>query len=144
MTAMPKKPTGITYADRPAQVRVERFRPYADNVLVLMDHHRDARKEERTEGGLIVPMSSKEPGREQACWATVIAAGPGHYADKWHGQEKGTDSIGSSVFVPCEVKEGDRVILSGPLAGDAIVIDGLEHRVCRAGYMGSVIAVMES
>lgn len=129
------------YAHRPAQVRATRFRPYADNVLVLMDHHRDARKEERTEGGILVPMAAKEP--TGACWATVIAAGPGHYADKWYGQEKGTDSIGSSAFVPCEVKEGDRVLISGPLAGDAIVIDGMEHRVCRAGQLGSVIAVVE-
>lgn len=129
MTAAKK----ITYADRPFQASFEgrNLRCYADNVLVLMDHHRDARDEKRTTGGIIIVHDAREPGPSEAVRATVVAVGPGRYDDVWLGQEQGTAQIGSSKFIPSELKAGDRILLQGPLCGDQLVLDGVEHRVVR-------------
>lgn len=120
-----------TYADRPAQVSHDsaRFRPVGDQCLILFDHIRDARKEVMLSSGLIVPHSARKPEASEACWATVIAAGPGRYADKFLDRERGTSRIGSGVFIENDVKAGQRVLIQGPLCGDAVVIDGLEHRI---------------
>ena len=126
-----KTTKSIEYANRPAQVSAasERIAPKGSNAIILYDFIRDARADnDRTDGGILIPKTTT-PQRDEACWATVVAAGPGSYLDKWISQEAGSSRLGSSVFVESELKPGMRVLVQGPLCGDAVVIDGLEHRI---------------
>lgn len=81
-----------------------------DNVLVLLDMHRDARNEERRlASGLYIPRTTEQPkSAVGGQWGTVINAGNS-----------------------CEVRTGDRVLVESALVGDQIILDGLEHRICR-------------
>lgn len=105
--------TGVFRAD---ELSMPRVRMYQDNVLVLMDWIRDMRRERKTEGLLVLPGTEK-PGKGEEVWASVLAAGPGYHEGK--------------RFIPCEVKPGDRVLVDSADAGDAVLLDGLEHRIVR-------------
>lgn len=131
MTAAKK----ITYADRPAQVSSDagKIRLLGDQIIFLYDFIRDAREESKTASGLLyVPKNATQPAHSETVWGTVIAVGPGRYLDKFLDRERGTSQIGSSAFLPMELKAGDRIAVMGPLCGDAVMIDGLEHRICCA------------
>lgn len=112
---------------------------YQDNVLVLMDYIRDARKEERTVGGIITPQTAKKPKRAEAVYATVVLAGPGAHITEY-SDHAGSKRAESSVFHECPVKAGDRVLVDAANAGQPVPIDGLEHRIIR---QHNVIGVVE-
>lgn len=114
------------------------LRMFQDNVLVLMDHIRDARKEE-TRGGIVLPQTAKKPGKAEAVLATVILAGPGAHITEF-ADHFGSKRAGSTVFHECPVKPGDRVIVDSADAGQPITIDGLEHRIIR---QHNIIGVIE-
>jgi len=113
----------------------ERIRPAADNVLVRLDIHMAA-VEERTPGGIIKPdmreweyalkgddpRVRKAPDPNQGQWAIVIAAGPGHYHDKFLSLEEGMSTDGSHVFVPMDpdIQPGARVLVEDERCGDRI------------------------
>lgn len=88
-----------------------------DNLLVLLDMHRDARSEERQlASGLYIPRTAEQPkAASEAQWATVVRAGKA-----------------------CEVRDGDRVLVESALVGDQIIFDGIEHRICRESVVMAV------
>jgi co-chaperonin GroES (HSP10) len=96
----------------------ERLRLAGDNILVLMDHHRDVR-EMRTAGGLYVPQQAR-PGAAEAVWATVISCGRGTLREP----------------MPC--KAGDRVLVDSAMQGDRYEIGGVECRVIRQANLMAV------
>jgi len=85
---------------------MENLKPYADNVILLIEP-------EVTKIGLIhvVPKRNVRGSRV----ARVLASGPGFYKDPSYGNPQG-------VFVPNEVKAGDRVIVDA-LAGQNYQLD---------------------
>jgi co-chaperonin GroES (HSP10) len=131
----------IVYADRPAQASfgARKLRVLRDGAIILYDFIRDARTEETLPSGLIVPKTARQPERTEACLATVIAAGPGRYLDRFLDQERGYSRVASDVFIQSEFKAGDRVLVQGPLAGDAVMIDGLEHRIVVSDVILGVV-----
>lgn len=82
-----------------------------DNVLVLMDHHRNV-TQQRTAGGLYVPQQVA-PGANEAVWATVLACGRGTLREP----------------MPCKAE--DRVLVDSAMQGDRYHIAGRECRVIR-------------
>ena len=82
-----------------------------DNVLVLMDHHRNVR-DQRTAGGIYLPDQAGPDGRT-AVWATVMACGKGTTREP----------------MPC--KPGDRVLVDSAAQGDVCHIAGVQHRIIR-------------
>lgn len=120
-----------------------KFRPYADNILVLPDWLRDRHRERRSAGGIVMPTRSGEPRDYDAVLATVIAAGPGAFDDEIRhddgipgGKPK---RLGSRKFVPCQVKAGDRVLVQCAVMGEPWIVDGMEHRVIRANNVVGVV-----
>lgn len=113
------------------------FRPYRDNVLVLLDVHNpdhpDHPRNRKTAGGIYIPETSAPTDGFGSVWGTVIASGPGNFAE-WDPR----------VFIPNEVKPGDRVCITGErhnkradLVGDVFFVDGVEHRIVRAHDLGA-------
>jgi chaperonin GroES len=82
---------------------------YDDRVLV-----KPAAAETKTAGGIIIPDSAKEKPQK----GTVVAAGPGKYAEQ------------TGNIIPVKQKVGD-VILYGKYAGTEITIDGEEYLIMR-------------
>lgn len=93
------------------------IRPLGDHVLV-----KPLSKEEKTEGGIILPDTAKEKPQE----GEVLAVGPGRLL------ENGTR-------VQPEVKVGDKVIYS-KYGGTEIKIDGVEHLIMRES---DILAIKE-
>ncbi len=85
------------------------FIPHSDRVLIEADA-----AEERTAGGLIIPDTAKEKPQK----GTVVAVGPGKYADL------------TGNLIPMTKKVGDKV-LYGKYAGNEITIDGKEYLILR-------------
>ncbi len=113
-----------------AEKSLDGLRMYQDNVLVLMDYIRDARKEETSEGGIVLPQQAKKPGRAEAVYATVVQAGPGAHimgVEDHYGVKRAL----STTFHECPVKTGDRVVVDQAQAGQPLTIGGLEHRIIR-------------
>ncbi len=127
-----------TYKGIATEKSLEGLKMYQDNVLVLMDHIRDARKEE-TRGGIVIPQQAKRPGKAEAVYATVVLAGPGAHITGYE-DHLGTKRALSTVFHECPVKPGDRVLVDSASAGQPVPIGGLEHRIIR---QHNVIAVVE-
>jgi co-chaperonin GroES (HSP10) len=117
-----------------------RFRMRSDNVLVLMDWIRDMRKEEKSASGLLVLPGTKKPDNREAVPALAVDVGPGSFIDKWLDRERGTSAVGSRVFLKPDFAAGDRVLIDKSWSGDAVMIDGLEHRIVR---IDNVIGVIE-
>jgi co-chaperonin GroES (HSP10) len=111
--------------------------PRNDNVLILMDWHRDARADTFSSGGILLPGQAKKPKELEAVPATVVACGPGRHIAL--GDKDGPDYIGTSHFVPCPVQPGDRVLVDWAAQGDPIVVDGVEHRIIRQHNILGVI-----
>jgi hypothetical protein len=125
----------------------DRIRALADNVLVRLDIHLP-KEERRTAGGIVIPhmeeweytlggedkRAVKTPNANAGQWATVVAAGPGHYRDKWLGLEEGTAPDGSPIFVPMDpdIQPGARVLVEDARCGDRLFsTEYHEYRMVR-------------
>jgi len=93
-----------------------KFRPLADRVLI-----KRIDKEEKTDGGIIIPDTAKEKPQE----AEVIAVGPGKL------REDGERS-------PIDVKEGDRILV-GKYSGSDIKIGDEEYVILREDEILAII-----
>ncbi len=85
------------------------FIPDSDRVLIEADA-----AEERTAGGLIIPDTAKEKPQK----GTVVAVGPGKYADL------------TGNLIPMRKKVGDKV-LYGKYAGNEITLNGKEYLIMK-------------
>ena len=86
------------------------FRAYADNVVLAFEP-----RDTETKSGIALVHSGKNGAREHRT-ARVVASGPGY----WH--RFGTSQRSTRVFIPNEVKQGDRVIVDA-LAGQDYRMD---------------------
>lgn len=122
---------------------VTSIRPRADNVIVRLTAHQEARVEKTTKVGIIIPqMSVSEVDPTKSAEATVVACGPGYHPDKWIDHEQGTAPVGVVGFIPMdpEIVPGARVILERGDCGDRVYDDERsEYRCVRAH---NIIAVL--
>jgi chaperonin GroES len=86
-----------------------KIKPFADRVVVEA-----APAETMTASGLYIPETAQEKPQK----GTVIAVGPGKYADL------------TGNLIPLSVKIGDQV-LYGKYSGQEISIDGKEYLIMR-------------
>lgn len=115
------------------------FGLHRDNLLVLFDATRDARKDERvTEGGIIVPKTGDglRPNTHDVP-ATVVAIGPGCH--RRYIDPKGVEVDNPRVWLepPCAV--GDRVLVDVSEQGQRYDHNGLEHRIVRFHNIEAVL-----
>ena len=85
------------------------IKPSSDRVVVEA-----AAAEEKTASGIIIPDTAKEKPQK----GTIVAVGPGKYADL------------SGVLIPMAYKVGD-VVLYGKYAGTEVTVDGKEYLIMR-------------
>ncbi|TFF38293.1 co-chaperone GroES [Mucilaginibacter psychrotolerans] len=85
------------------------IKPSADRVVVQA-----AAAETKTASGIYVPETAQEKPQK----GTVVAVGPGKYADL------------SGTLIPMSVKVGDE-ILYGKYAGTEVTVDGKEYLIMR-------------
>jgi chaperonin GroES len=83
---------------------------YDDRVLV-----QPAKAEEKTAGGIIIPDTAKEKPQK----GTVIAVGPGKYAEQ------------TGNLIPLKQQVGD-LVLYGKYSGTEISIDGQDYLIMRS------------
>lgn len=88
----------------------EKFELYDDRVLI-----KPAAAEEKTAGGIIIPDTAKEKPQK----GTVIAVGPGKYAEQ------------TGNLIPLKQKVGDEV-LYGKYAGTEIPVKGEDYLIMRS------------
>jgi chaperonin GroES len=93
------------------------IKPLEDRVLVQI-----VEAEETTASGLVIPDSAKEKPQE----ATVVAVGPGRWAD-------------DDDRIPMDVKEGDTVVFSR-YGGTELKYDGQEYLLLN---QRDILAVVE-
>lgn len=93
------------------------IQPIADRVVVEA-----APAEEKTASGLYIPDTAKEKPQQ----GTVVAVGPGKYADL------------TGNLVPLTVKVGD-VVLYGKYGGTEITYEGKEYLIMRESDLYAVI-----
>ena len=93
------------------------IKPLEDRVLVQINE-----AETTTASGLVIPDSAKEKPQE----ATVIAVGPGRWAD-------------DDDRIPMDVKEGDVVIFS-KYGGTEVKYDGHEYLLLNARDILAVVS----
>jgi chaperonin GroES len=93
------------------------IKPSADRVVVEA-----AAAEEKTASGIIIPDTAKEKPQK----GTIVAVGPGKYADL------------SGVLIPMAYKVGDEV-LYGKYAGTEITVDGKEYLIMRESDIFAVL-----
>lgn len=124
-------------------MQISKLRVLQDNVLLRFQHTADAHSDKLSPGGIFIPRTALAPDAGSAIEATVIAAGPGYYADRWLGQELGTAIPGSPTFIPLDaaIKPGARVLCNAQaLAADKVYDDGRsEYRIVRASCIEAVI-----
>ncbi|PJJ83828.1 co-chaperone GroES [Mucilaginibacter auburnensis] len=85
------------------------IKPLGDRIVVEA-----APAETKTASGLYIP----ETAQEKPQHGTIVAAGPGKYAEQ------------TGNLIPLSVKEGDKV-LYGKFAGQEITIDGKSYLIMR-------------
>ncbi|OOQ58479.1 co-chaperone GroES [Mucilaginibacter pedocola] len=85
------------------------IKPSADRVVIQA-----AAAETKTASGIYVPETAQEKPQK----GTVVAVGPGKYADA------------SGSLIPMTVKVGDEV-LYGKYAGTEVTVDGKEYLIMR-------------
>lgn len=120
------------------------FRPYQDNVLLLMDPIPD-----QTKSGLHIVQ--REASRRGHRTATVVAVGPGHRGIPCWSHPEGAE-------IPTQVRPGDKVVVDA-LAGQAwdkrfdrsvprhngskgeLLLQRGEYRIVREG--GEILGVIE-
>ena len=88
----------------------ENFELYDDRVLV-----KAAAAEEKTAGGIIIPDTAKEKPQR----GTVIAVGPGKYAEQ------------TGNLIPVKQQPGD-LVLYGKYAGTEIQVGGQAYLIMRS------------
>lgn len=86
------------------------FELYDDRVLI-----KPAAAEEKTAGGIIIPDTAKEKPQK----GTVVAAGPGKYAEQ------------TGNLIPVKQQVGD-VVLYGKYAGTEISVEGVDYLIMRS------------
>jgi chaperonin GroES len=104
-----------------------KIKPLHDWVVI-----QKADAEEKSPGGIIIP----EVAKEKPQWGTVVTAGPGAYKSE-KGKNKGKDK---KIFVPTEVKAGDRVLYEKYMARDLETFKG-EITMVREEH---ILGVLES
>jgi len=82
---------------------------YDDRVLI-----KPATAQEKTSGGIIIPDTAKEKPQK----GTVIATGPGKYAEQ------------TGTLIPVKQQAGD-VVLYGKYSGTEINVDGEDYLIMR-------------
>ena len=85
------------------------IKPLGDRVVVQA-----APAETKTASGIYIP----ETAQEKPQHGTIVATGPGKYAEQ------------TGNLIPLAVKEGDKV-LYGKFAGQEITIDGTDYLIMR-------------
>nr|WP_294940868.1 co-chaperone GroES [uncultured Mucilaginibacter sp.] len=85
------------------------IKPSADRVVVQA-----AAAETKTASGIYIPETAQEKPQK----GTIVAVGPGKYADN------------SGALIPMTVKVGDE-ILYGKYAGTEVTVDGKEYLIMR-------------
>ena len=85
------------------------IKPLGDRVVVEA-----APAETKTASGIYIP----ETAQEKPQHGTIVATGPGKYAEQ------------TGNLIPLSVKEGDKV-LYGKFAGQEITIDGTDYLIMR-------------
>ena len=93
-----------------------KFRPLHDRVVV-----KRITADEKTKGGIIIPVSAKEKPSE----GQVIAVGPG-----------GRDEAGK--LIPIDIKVGDKVLF-GKWSGTEIKLDGEELLIMKESDIMGVV-----
>jgi len=84
-------------------------KPIGDRIVIEA-----APAETKTASGIYIP----ETAQEKPQYGTVVAVGPGRYADQ------------TGTLIPMTVKAGDKVIY-GKFAGQEFPIDGKDYLVMR-------------
>jgi chaperonin GroES len=93
------------------------IKPIADRVVVEA-----APAEEKTASGIYIPDTAKEKPQQ----GTVVAVGPGKYAEQ------------TGNLVPLSVKVGD-VVLYGKYGGTEITFEGKEYLIMRETDLYAVL-----
>jgi len=93
------------------------IKPIADRVVVEA-----APAEEKTASGIYIPDTAKEKPQQ----GTVVAVGPGKYAEQ------------TGNLVPLSVKVGD-VVLYGKYGGTEITYEGKEYLIMRETDLYAVL-----
>jgi chaperonin GroES len=93
------------------------IKPIADRVVVEA-----APAEEKTASGIYIPDTAKEKPQQ----GTVVAVGPGKYAEQ------------TGTLVPLSVKVGD-VVLYGKYGGTEITFEGKEYLIMRETDLYAVL-----
>ena len=93
------------------------IKPIADRVVVEA-----APAEEKTASGIYIPDTAKEKPQQ----GTVVAVGPGKYAEQ------------TGNLVPLSVKVGD-VVLYGKYGGTEITFEGKEYLIMRESDLYAVL-----
>lgn len=121
---------------------ISSIRCLADNVLVQLSIHTDHHTDRLSPGGIVLPRM-RNIESEDAIIATVIAAGPGHYDDRYLGPERGTEDHRHGPWIPLDsaIAPGCTVILErAALAGDRIYSDERQElRMIKAHCIAAVI-----
>lgn len=93
------------------------IRPYADNVLLEFEA-----PPAQTASGLHIPQTKAKRGEHRI--ARVVSVGPGHYRRTNMGEAHSSQGLADAhyVFVPTEVKAGERVIVDA-FAGQDYSLD---------------------
>ena len=108
-------------------------RMYADNILVLLDHHRAP--ERVTAGGIIV-QAAAELRAVDAALGTVVAVGPG-YPGRTGAADRSAHDVCSAL------KPGMRVLIDSQVAAKDVGErwyddEKREHRIVRAGDIAAI------
>ena len=93
------------------------IKPFADRVVVEA-----AAAETKTASGIYIPETAQEKPQK----GTIVAVGPGKYADV------------SGVLIPMAAQVGDS-ILYGKYAGTEITLDGKEYLIMRESDIYAVL-----
>lgn len=96
--------------------KTKTYRPMDDRVLIL-----PTPSEEKTASGVFLP----EGAKEKPMTGTIVATGPGKYADDGTRQ-------------PLTVKKGDKVVY-GKYAGTEIEIGGTKHLIVKESELLAVV-----
>lgn len=122
---------------------ISKIIPYADNVLVRLEVHCAGERLSPT-GRVIIPETAASNIESQdAIFATVVAAGPGHFDDKFLDHERGTEDHRHGPWIPLDpaIVPGAKVILEKrALGADRVYGEGhSEYRMCRADCIAAIV-----
>lgn len=117
------------------------LRMLQDNCLVRLDIA--DKSEKLSPGGIVlVSFDATDDATANGIFATVIAVGPGRYADAWIDHETGTAPVGAKTFVPTDsaIVPGARVVLAkAALAGDRVKAEDGEMRIVKTHVIEAVL-----